>query len=78
MTVEILTPEKSLYQGEASLVSLPGTDGSLGIMNNHAPLITSLKNGVIKIKENGGGEQTFEVTGGTVEVSNNKVIILAD
>ena len=78
MKVEILSPEKSVFEGEASIVSLPGTDGSLGIMNNHAPLITSLKAGVVKLTFENGQNQEIKVNGGTVEVLNNKVIILAE
>lgn len=76
MTVEILTPDASLFQGEATFVSLPGTDGSMGILENHAPLITTLKAGEVMVRTS-GGEQTFAVKGGTVEVAGNKVTILA-
>jgi len=78
MTVEILTPEKALFTGEAKLVSLPGSDGSLGILSNHAPLITTLKKGVVKVEDEKGNAQSFEVNGGTVEVLNNRMIILAE
>jgi F-type H+-transporting ATPase subunit epsilon len=78
MKVEIITPEATLYTGDASLVSLPGADGALGILNNHAPLISSLGKGIVKVKETNGKEQRFEVKGGTVEVNKNKVIILAE
>lgn len=78
MKVEIITPETVLYQGEASFVHLPGSDGSLGILNNHAPLISSLKKGTVRLKDEAGKEVKFDVKGGTVEVFNNKVIILAE
>ncbi len=78
MNVEILTPETTLYIGEANFVYLPGSDGSLGIMNNHAPLISSLKKGVLRLKDKAGKEHQFNVKGGTVEVFRNKVIILAE
>ncbi len=78
MKVEILTPEKSLYVGEATYVYLPGSDGSLGILNRHAPLISSLKKGTLRIKDNAGKEHKFEIKGGTAEVSNNVVTILAE
>lgn len=76
MTVEILSPEAKLFEGEAEFISLPGADGSLGILQNHAPIITVLKEGQVKIRNN-DGESTFDVKGGTVEVLNNRVIILA-
>ena len=78
MKVEILTPEATLFEGEASFVYLPGSDGSIGILNRHAPLISSLKKGTLRIKDNSGKEHKFDVKGGTVEVLNNKVIILAE
>jgi len=78
MKVEILSPEKQLFDGEASFVSLPGSDGSLGILDNHAPLITTLKKGVVKLKMDDGKEENFEVNGGTVEVLNNRIIILSE
>ncbi|MDZ4823234.1 MAG: ATP synthase F1 subunit epsilon [Flavobacteriales bacterium] len=78
MTVEILTPESTLYTGEASYVFLPGSGGSLGVLNGHAPLIASLKKGTLRIKDNAGVEHKFEVKGGTVEVLKNRVVILAE
>jgi F-type H+-transporting ATPase subunit epsilon len=78
MIVEIITPETTLFEGEASFVYLPGSDGGLGILNNHAPLISSLKKGTVRVKDNSGKEVKFDVKGGTVEVFNNKVIVLAE
>ncbi|MEZ4798797.1 MAG: ATP synthase F1 subunit epsilon [Flavobacteriales bacterium] len=78
MNVEIISPESTLFEGQAAYVFLPGSDGSLGVMNNHAPLITSLKKGTIRVKESSGKEHKFDVKGGTVEVFNNKMIILAE
>ena len=76
MTVEILTPDVVLYEGDATYVGLPGSDGSLGILNKHAPLVTTLREGEVVVK-NVKDEQTFAVKGGTVEVLNNHVTILA-
>jgi F-type H+-transporting ATPase subunit epsilon len=76
MTVNILTPDKQLYEGEATYLGLPGSDGSLGILSHHAPLVTTLRKGEITLKTD-GEEMTFEVNGGTVEVLNNHVTILA-
>lgn len=77
MNVEIITPDKELFNGEASSVIVPGSDGLLGILNDHAPLISSLTNGDVKLKT-ADGEKTFTVNGGVVEVLNNKVMILAE
>lgn len=77
MNVEILSPEAQIYKGEASYVGLPGTDGSLGILKDHAPLITTLHAGEVVLKTP-DGEQRFAVKGGSVEVLNNRITILAE
>jgi F-type H+-transporting ATPase subunit epsilon len=77
MNVEIITPDKQLFQGEASSVTVPGSDGLLGLLDHHAPLISSLKKGTVKLTT-AGVEKNFEVNGGVVEVLNNKVMILAE
>lgn len=78
MKLEIITPEKTIYSGEVSLVQLPGIDGSFEILNNHAPLISVLVKGRIKIEEGQKQQQFFEVNGGVVEVLKNKVLVLAE
>ena len=77
MKVDIISPDKLIYKGEADSIKLPGKDGSFGILNNHAPIIASLQAGKVVLK-NSDGEQTFDVNGGAVEVVKYKVIILAD
>jgi F-type H+-transporting ATPase subunit epsilon len=77
MNVEIITPDKQLYQGEATALVVPGSDGLLGILDNHAPLISSLQKGVVKVTST-QGEQSFDVNGGVIEVLQNKVMILAE
>lgn len=76
MTVEILTPDVVLYEGYATYLGLPGSDGSLGILNKHAALVTTLREGEVVVK-NDNNEQVFAVKGGTVEVLNNHVTVLA-
>ena len=76
MTVYILTPDATLFSGEATYVGLPGSDGSMGIMDRHAALITTLKEGEVLVR-GAQGEETFAVKGGTVEVLNNVVTSLA-
>ena len=78
MKLEILTPDKSLYKGEAKLVSVPGVDGSMGFLDNHAPLITVLKAGDVKVTMADGKVQLFPVKGGVVEVMKNTVLVLAE
>ena len=77
MTVDILTPDATLFSGEATYVGLPGSDGSLGILNNHSPLVTTLKEGQVVVHTE-SGEKTFDVIGGSVEVLHNVVTVLAE
>jgi len=77
MHFEIVTPEKKVFEGEVSIITFPGSDGSFQVLNNHAPLIGLLKEGLVvyKSKET---KQEVKITGGVVEVLKNKVILLAD
>ncbi|TFF40838.1 ATP synthase F1 subunit epsilon [Mucilaginibacter psychrotolerans] len=77
MTLEILTPDKKVFEGEATSVILPGTLGSFEILNNHAPIISTLNDGKLVVRE-GGKEDTFFIKGGVVEALNNKVTVLAE
>ncbi len=77
MIVDIITPDTSLFTGEATAVTVPGIDGSLGILEHHAPLISALKKGAVKVTTS-NGESIFEINGGVAEVLNNKVIVLAE
>lgn len=76
MHLEILTPEKKVFDGEVSLVTFPGAEGSFQVLDHHAPLISLLKQGVVEYKSKDGAHN-IQITGGVVEVLNNKVIVLA-
>jgi F-type H+-transporting ATPase subunit epsilon len=76
MIVEVITPDEVLFSGEAVSVKLPGSSGSFEALANHAPLLASLEKGTIIVRTS-AGEETFEVSGGIVEVLNNKVVVLA-
>lgn len=78
MFLEIITPDKKLFSGEVKYVNLPGGDGSFGVLKNHAPLISSLKKGKIKVTTENKETQTFDVKGGVVEVLKNKIVVLAE
>ena len=78
MYLEIITPEKMLFAGEIKLIKLPGISGSFEIMTNHAPIISILIQGKIKVRESNDIISYFEINGGLVEVSNNKVKVLVD
>ncbi|HEV2172220.1 MAG TPA: ATP synthase F1 subunit epsilon, partial [Nitrospira sp.] len=68
--VEVVTAERELYNGEANLVSAPGTEGRMGILPRHAALLTTLAPGALRIELNGAEEPLF-VSGGFLEVSND-------
>ncbi|NOS91102.1 MAG: ATP synthase F1 subunit epsilon [Cyclobacteriaceae bacterium] len=77
MNLEIITPDKKVFEGEVLSASFPGTDGSFQVLNDHAPLISLLKDGVVEYKSKDSVNQV-KITGGVVEVLKNKVILLAD
>lgn len=78
MLLEIITPDKRIYSGKIKLVKLPGSKGAFEILENHAPIISSLEKGTIKIIEEDGKELFFEVDGGVAENKDNKIIVLAE
>ncbi|MBU0486970.1 MAG: ATP synthase F1 subunit epsilon [Bacteroidetes bacterium] len=78
MHLEIVTPDTQIFSGTASLVQLPGIDGSFEILNNHAPLISALKKGKVKILDENKELRFFEINGGIIEVLKNKIIVLAE
>ena len=78
MQLEIITPEQTLFSGDVNLVQLPGIDGSFEILNDHAPLISALAAGKIKVQDAAKQLQYFEIKGGVVEVLLNKVLVLAE
>ena len=67
MRLEIITPDTNLYSGDATSIVAPGIDGSLGILENHAPIITTLAKGTVKVTEANGKDLTFDVNGGVLE-----------
>ena len=78
MNLEIVTPEEKLFTGEVKLVQLPGSKGSFEMLRNHAPIISTLESGTIKLITLEGKEMSFEIKGGVIEGSNNKIIVLAE
>jgi F-type H+-transporting ATPase subunit epsilon len=79
MKLSIISPENILFTGDnVLLVQLPGIDGSFEVMNNHAPLISVLKKGKIKVVNKGEEPVYYEVNGGVIEVVDNTVLILAE
>jgi F-type H+-transporting ATPase subunit epsilon len=93
MILEIVSPEATLFKGEVTSVSLPGVNGSFQVLNNHAPIVSILKKGTVKItapdfklnkevaeKFNKINESNFtlDIASGTIEMKDNKIIVLAD
>jgi len=77
MTLEIITPDKKFFDGEISSVTVPGTMGSFEVLNNHAPIISTLDRGKITVRTNAKTE-TFFIKSGVIEVLNNKIMLLAE
>lgn len=78
MQLDILTPEQSIYSGNVYGVQLPGLEGSFEILEGHAPIIASLGNGKMKILKDKNTTEVFNITGGFVEVINNKASVLIE
>lgn len=93
MTLEIVSPETALFQGEVTSVTLPGIDGSFQILNNHAPIVSILQAGQVKIAAPSfhfskeaepkfvrvdNNTYTLAIQSGTIEMKDNKVIVLVD
>lgn len=79
MILEILTPDKKVFEGEVASVTVPGTMGSFEILNNHAPIISTLEDGKLIVRSSANAKQeVYLIHGGVVEVLNNKVMVLAE
>ena len=78
MQVKILSPEKSIFEGEVHLVQVPGTNGSFEVLNNHAPIVSTLEKGKIKVITSDGEVMYFDIEGGFVKVQNNVINVLID
>lgn len=78
MFVEIITPDKKIFEGEVNLVQLPGNKGSFTLLKNHAPIISTLDRGTIKVVDVLGKEHFFTVTGGVIENLANKTVVLVE
>ena len=89
MFLEIVSPEKTLFTGDVTSVHVPGTEGSFQILNNHAPIVSTLKKGFIRLKGtfdnksvnldiHSTNEASLEIQSGVIEMKKNKLIILVD
>jgi F-type H+-transporting ATPase subunit epsilon len=77
MLLEIYTPDQKVFEGQVDSATFPGSKGSFQVLNNHAPLISTLEKGKVVYKSNHSREEVI-ISGGVVEVLNNKVILLAE
>ncbi len=78
MKLEIITPEKKVFEGEVTSVQLPGVTGKFEILNNHAPIISSLKKGKVRVINSNNKTEHYNINGGVIEMQNNMIIILAE
>jgi F-type H+-transporting ATPase subunit epsilon len=76
--VDIVSAEGQIFSGEVTMLFVPGSQGELGIYPRHAPLLTNLKPGEVRVHRDGADEQSFFVGGGTLEIQPNLVTVLAD
>lgn len=74
MTLEIITPEKELFNGEVTSVKFPGTTGEFEILNNHAPIISTLSEGEIRVITSSNNTERFSITSGVIEMQNNRLL----
>jgi F-type H+-transporting ATPase subunit epsilon len=78
MQLEILTPEHKVYSGKVYGIQLPGIQGSFEVLENHAPMVASLGSGKMKILKDKNETEMYQISGGFVEVLNNKVSVLIE
>jgi F-type H+-transporting ATPase subunit epsilon len=78
MYLEIVTPDKKVFEGEVDSATFPGSKGSFQVLANHAPLISTLATGKITYVTKSQGAHSLQVEGGVVEVLNNKITVLAE
>ncbi len=78
MKIEIITPDKKVYEGDIKSVRVPGKKGSFQVLKDHAPIISTLEQGRVVMVEMEGEEKSYEISSGVIEVKANKIILLAD
>jgi len=76
--ITVLTPERCVFEGEAAHLLAPGSEGYLGVLAHHAPLLASLRDGELAVRTADGVEHRFRIPGGFLEVADNRATVLAD
>ena len=78
LTLDIVTPSKSVFKGEIKSITVPGTKGSFQVLKNHAPIVSTFEIGMIKVELPDSKNNYYATAGGTIEVLDNEIIVLAD
>ena len=78
MKVEIITPDRKVYEGDIRSIRVPGKKGSFQVLKDHAPIISTLEHGPVIMIDQAGTETRYEIDGGVIEVKANKIILLAE
>lgn len=78
MKIEIITPDRKIFEGDIRSIRVPGKKGSFQVLKDHAPIISTLDNGPVIIVDQDGKESRYEIGGGVIEVKMNKIILLAE
>ncbi len=78
MKIEIITPEKKVFEGDIKSVRVPGKKGSFQVLKDHAPIVSTLDNGPVVMVDLDGNESVYDINGGVIEVKANRIILLAD
>jgi F-type H+-transporting ATPase subunit epsilon len=78
MKIEIITPDRKVFEGDVKSIRVPGKKGSFQVLKDHAPIVSTLDNGPVFMVDQNGNESVYEIDGGVIEVKANKIILLAD
>jgi F-type H+-transporting ATPase subunit epsilon len=78
MRIEIITPDRKVFEGDIKSVRVPGKKGSFQVLKDHAPIVSTLENGPVILIDQAGTESNFQINGGVIEVKGNKIILLAE
>jgi F-type H+-transporting ATPase subunit epsilon len=78
MKIEIITPDARVYEGDIKSIRVPGKKGSFQVLKDHAPIISTLDNGIVIMVDQDNNEKRYQIDGGVIEVKMNKIILLAE
>jgi F-type H+-transporting ATPase subunit epsilon len=78
MKIEIITPDKTVFEGDIKSVRVPGKKGSFQVLKDHAPIVSTLENGPVIMVDQDGNETRYLINGGVIEVKMNKIILLVE